>query len=149
MQNIGKVSEMKKLLFIISAFIFIWACSTQKATVKVEPEQEKEIQEVDSIEYSMETFDSRFETWYKIHNKPALYRTQDYYEYWNKQYVLAWNTNARSGQHGSFFEPIVGYDERTDYGLELNHQLFYYFQYVENILKIKILPGWSPKAVPF
>ncbi len=139
---------MKRVYFILATMLTIWACSTQKSTVKVESNEEESM-EADSIEYSMETFDSRFEAWYKIHNKPAMYRTQDYYEYWNKQYVNAWNHNSRSGPNRSFFEPIVGYDERTDYGLELNHKLFYYFQYVENVLKIKILPGWSPKAIPF
>lgn len=142
---------MKRLFFVIGLLVFIAACSTKKATVKVEPKQEKEeaLAETDSVEYDMETFDSRFETWYKNHNNPSMYRSQDYYEYWNRQYVQAWNSKAGTGPHGSFFEPIVGYDESTDYGLELNHKLFYYFQYVENVLKIKILPGWSPKVIPF
>ena len=46
----------------------------------------------------------------------------------------------------SFFEPIIGYDPTVDYGFELNHKLFYYFQYVENVLKIQIMPG-GPKVL--
>ena len=48
----------------------------------------------------------------------------------------------------SFFEPIIGYEPTVDYGFDLNHELFYYFQYVENVLKIQIMPGGS-KAVHF
>ena len=140
---------MKKILLILAVIIGVWACSTQKKAVKAEQQEKEEVQGKDSIEYDMETFDSRFKAWYQTHNKPTMYHSQDYYEYWNNQYVLAWNSNASDASKGSFFEPIIGYDQNTDYGLELNHKLFYYFQYVENVLKIKVLPGWGPKAIPF
>ena len=140
---------MKRILIILTALFFVWACSTKKAVVKVEPGDQPEIVETDSVEYSMETFDARFKSWYEMHKSPAMYRTQDYYEYWNRQYVLAWNTNSRDARKSSFFEPIVGYVEGTDYGLELNHQLFYYFQYVEHVLKMPILPGGGPKLIQF
>ena len=139
---------MKRLFLIFAALSFIWACSTQKATVKVEPKID-EVQEQDSVEYSMETFDAKFKTWYEMHKSPAMYRSQGYYEYWNKQYVSEWNLHASEGRKNSFFEPIVGYDPNTDYGLELNHELFYYFQYVEHVLHIPILPGGGPKLIQF
>ena len=139
---------MKKILLILAAIIGVWACNTQKSAVKIK-QNNTEVQELDSVEYDMETFDARFRTWYQMHNKPTMYHSKDYYEYWNYQYVSAWNENASDARMGSFFEPIVGYDQHTDYGLELNHKLFYYFQYVENVLKIKVLPGWGPKSNPF
>jgi len=83
-----------------------------------------------------------------LHNSPAMYRSQGYYESWNRQYVSAWNANAMNPRKSWFFETIVGYDPTVDYGFELNHELFYYFQYVENVLKIEIMPN-SPKAVRF
>jgi hypothetical protein len=104
------------------------------------------ILEQDSMEYGVETFDSKFEAWYEINNTPATYRSQTYYENWNRQYVSAWNHRAVSGRNSSFFEPIVGYDPTEDYGFEVNHKLFYYFQYVENVLKIKIMDG-SPRVL--
>jgi len=81
-----------------------------------------------------------------MHNNPSEYKSQSYYEYWNKQYVSAWNSKAIQNDSNSFFEPIVGYDSTVDYGFELNHKLFYYFQYVENILKISIMSG-GPKSI--
>ena len=77
-----------------------------------------------------------------------MFKSQAYYENWNRQYVSAWNFNATQASKSNFFEPIVGYEPDVDYGLEINHKLFYYFQYVENVLKIEILPT-APKAVPF
>ena len=139
---------MKKILFGIIALLFVWACSTQKGAVKVINIDVEEIAE-DSVEYDIETFDARFETWYQMHNSPARYRSQQYYESWNKQYVNAWNINAMTGKRNNFFEPIIGYDPTIDYGFELNHELFHYFQYVEHVLKIQIISGGGPRAVQF
>ncbi len=138
---------MKKIFFGLGILLIVAACSTQKKVVetRVKP---VEVETKDSLEYDLETFDSRFETWYTLHNTPSQYRSQSYYETWNKQYVSAWNANAMNPRKSSFFEPIVGYEPNVDYGFELNHKLFYYFQYVENVLKIQIMPN-GPKAVRF
>jgi len=136
---------MKKLIFGILALFVFFACATHKKAVKVSISPAEEIAE-DSVEYDIETFDARFETWYQMRNSPALYRSKQYYESWNKRYVTAWNYNAMTGKHSNFFETIVGYDPTIDYGFELNHELFHYFQYVEHVLKIPIIPGGGPKA---
>lgn len=124
--------------------VFVWACSTQK-NVQVE-NRTIEISEEDSVEYDLETFDVRFETWYELHNTPSTYRSQGYYESWNKQYVSAWNYNSMHPTKDWYFEPVIGYDPTVDYGFELNHELFYYFQYVERVLKIRIMPG-GPRSI--
>jgi len=138
---------MKQNLFWLGIVLLIAACSTQKGLVTVKSNIGESSVE-DSLEYALETFDGKFESWYQLHNSPAMYRSQQYYENWNRQYVSAWNYNAVSGQKNSFFEPIVGYEFNVDYGIEINHELFYYFQYVEQVLKIQIMPG-GPRAVIF
>jgi len=136
---------MKKIIVWIGVLLVIFACSTQKKIVgKINKPIEIEVD--DSIGYELETFDLNFDSWYVLHKSPAEYHAQTYYEGWNRRYVDAWNFNATDMQKGSFFEPIVGYDPNVDYGFELNHKLFYYFQYVENVLKIQIMVG-GPKAV--
>ena len=136
---------MKKTMLWIIALIFVASCSTQKRAVKVVSHEENKVAQdtaaKDSVEYDLETFDGKFETWYQLHDSPALYRSQSYYENWNRQYVAAWNANAMDPRKSWFFDPIVGYDPTVDYGFELNHELFYYFQYVEHVLKIQIMPG--------
>lgn len=138
---------MKQKIFWLGIILLIAACSTQKGLVEIKNNMAESTVE-DSLEYELETFDGRFETWYQMHNNPSTYRSQQYYENWNRQYISAWNFNALNGRKNSFFEPIVGYEFTVDYGFELNHKLFYYFQYVEQVLKIQIMPG-GPKAVVF
>jgi hypothetical protein len=136
---------MKNIINWLGVILVIVACSTQKKVVE-KINKPIEIVADDSLEYELETFDLNFDSWYVLHGSPAQYRSQSYYEGWNRRYVDAWNFNATDMQKGSFFEPIVGYDPTADYGFELNHKLFYYFQYVENVLKIQIMEG-GPKAV--
>ena len=138
---------MKRIMFWVGIILLIAACSAQKGLVTVKSNNGESTTK-DSLEYDLETFDGRFETWYQIHNNPSMYRSQEYYENWNHQYVSAWNYNAMSGRRNSFFEPITGYEFSVDYGFELNHKLFYYFQYVEHVLKIQIMPG-GPQSVVF
>ncbi len=136
---------MKQLIFFIGVFIFVIACSTQKGIVKIE-EDKDETAEEDSVEYALETFDSKFDTWYLLHNNPSQYRSQEYYEGWNQRYIAAWNYNATQPGKRWFFEPVVGWYPTVDYGFELNHKLFYYFQYVERVLKIEIMSG-GPRSI--
>jgi len=136
---------MKQNLFWLGIILLMAACSTQKGLVTVKSNIAESSVD-DSLEYHLETFDGKFESWYQLHNSPSMYRSQQYYENWNRQYVSAWNYNAMSERKNSFFEPIVGYEYTVDYGFEINHELFYYFQYVEHVLKIQIMPG-GPNAV--
>lgn len=127
---------MRKILFSILVAAVVFACANQK---KMVTENETSLQ--DSTEYDVEMFDSKFESWYERYHTPASYRQQSYYESWNRQYVAIWNSKANSVSGNFPFEPVVGYDPNEDYGFELNHKLFHYFMYVENVLKIKIMPG--------
>ena len=137
---------MKQLLFLLAVLLLGIACSAPRNTPQIKP-GDAEAAADDSLEYRLETFDARFETWYALQNRPSQYRSQGYYENWNHQYVTAWNYKAmQSGNR--FFETIVGYDPTIDYGFELNHKLFYYFQYVENVLNIEIMQG-GPRSIVF
>ena len=136
-----------RLFYVLTMLILLgWACSTPKNAVKVKLNEV--VAESDSISYELLTFDSKFESWYVLQNSPAKFRSQSYYENWNRQYVSAWNFNAVQPSKNNFFEPIVGYEPQVDYGFEINHKLFYYFQYVENELKIEIMPN-GPNAAQF
>lgn len=136
------------ILFVAATAIVIAACSTQKGTVEIKSNGDEAVAEADSVEHELETFDPEFETWYTLHDSPAQYRSETYYETWNRQYVSAWNSKAMSPGSSSFFEPIIGWDPTVDYEFEIDHELFYYFQYVENVLGIQIMSG-GPKSLPF
>ena len=134
---------MKRIFFLMIVLAVVFACSTQKNAVTVNKNNTDQLT-TDSTEYDVETFDNKFEQWYRINDKPTEYRAQSYYENWNRQYVSAWNAKCRQGGRNWNFEPVVGYNPNEDYGFEMNHKLFYYFMYVENVLKVQILSG-GPK----
>ena len=134
---------MKRILIWGVVLLIFAACAGKKNLVKVTPEIENT--EADSLEYELVTFDSRFETWYDLNNSPVLYRSQQFYESWNQIYVSTWNAKPLVSRGSFIYEPAIGYEPGTDYGFELNHRLFYYFQYVENVLKIPILGQAGPR----
>lgn len=132
---------MKKLLILLSLAGFFWACTGPKKTAVDTGATEEALNEntKDSVSYVMETFDAKFEKWYNLHKSPSSFQKQEFYEKWNRKYVSEWNKKSMQKENSDFFVPILGYDRKKDYGFAMNHQLFYYFQYVENVLKIKIL----------
>ena len=130
--------KTKLFFYILALTAAMAACSGPKGVVAIEPNDEA-VTEEDSISYELIVLDPGFESWYLLHGTPAKYRSQSYYEGWNHQYVSAWNYNATTSRRRSFFQPIHGYERGVDYGFELNHKLFYYFQYVERVLKIPIM----------
>ncbi len=129
---------MKQLILSLGIILIIAACSTQKSATKVEGNTNEELVD-ESIEYGIITFGSKFNTWYQEHKKPELYHSQEYYEDWNIKYVDAWNRKVIGSNRSHFFKSAIEYTSGIDYGFELNHELFYYFQYVEKVLKIKIV----------
>jgi hypothetical protein len=130
---------MKKIILWMGILLFVASCSPQKKLTEKTTTPVVEIAKKDSVEYQLETFDQRFESWYTMQKNQAQYRSPSFYEYWNKRYVTEWNAKAADPINNPFFEPIEGYDYHTHYGFKLNHKLFYYFQYVEHVLKIPIL----------
>jgi hypothetical protein len=137
---------MKQFLLLFGILLLVFACRSPKEGMKSK-KNSPELTQTNNIEYALETYDARFKEWFAENNGPELYKTQEYYEYWNRQYVVAWNTHSREKDH-VIFEPIVGYTKNKNYGMEVNHQLFYYFQFVENVLKIQIMKG-GPKVIQF
>lgn len=131
---------MKKITGLFLVLLIIFACSTQKKAADKNANADSDNTEI-GTEYDVEMFDAKFYNWYERYQTPANYRDQSYYELWNKQYVIMWNSKANSSVGKFPFDPVVGYSAGEDYGFELNHKLFHYFMYVENILKIQIMPG--------
>ena len=83
----------------------------------------------DSTEYKLIVFDSGFETWYLQRNKPSWYHTESYYEHWNQRYVNEWNYRYALGD--ARFDSHIEYRPSKDYGIELEHKLYYYFKYFQ------------------
>lgn len=138
---------MKNLGFVLIFACFLYACTVQRTTKNVGINI-GETPSAYSTEYELIIIDPGFDSWFLSHSRPLWYHSSEYYESWNQQYVTSWNAKALSPRYSRFFETTINWDPFADYGLELNHKLFHYFQYVEKELRINILPpGMSPKSV--
>ena len=133
---------MKNTLFILLLLVFA-TCSTPK---NIQLKEVAENDDQDSVSYELIVLDPGFESWYITYSKPSWYHSQSYYENWNQQYVNAWNYGSIWRRNSQLLEGQINYDRNIDYGLEINHKLFYYFQYVERVLKIPIIEN-GPRAI--
>jgi hypothetical protein len=94
----------------------------------------------DSTEYELIIMDPKFESWLATQPSASFY-SQHYYENWNHHYVIEWNNRHRNPiRYGSFYETHIDFDPNTDYGLELNYKLYYYFRFIEKEYGIVLVP---------
>ena len=128
-------TNIKTVLLPFIFALMMAACGSQKS---IHHTSAPEITPDDSTEYELIVFDSGFETWYQMKPSPATDHSIQYYKNWNSQYVNEWN--YRSGT-SRFFSSSINYDPNENYPLEIEHKLYYYFQYVEQELGIPILRG--------
>ncbi len=129
--------------YLLVAFALLGACSSTKLVP--ETQNTSDVGTADSAMYEMIVMDPGFETWFVANSKPEWYHDVSYYEQWNHLYTQAWNAKISSFPKGHILNHPVDYNPGVHYGIEINHKLFYYYQYVERVLRIPILknrPGY-------
>ena len=89
----------------------------------------------DSTEYDIIISDIGYES-FLVTQKPMEFYSQRYYENWNRYYVVDWNNKVRnsiyhSAKYQNVFEMFIDYNPSTNYGMEVNYKLYYYFMFVE------------------
>ncbi len=130
---------MKHLLIILMALGALTACGVSQKYSTDAPKQSVEFVVDDSLEYELLVLDPGF-TSFLATQPPAEHYSQSYYESWNHRYVLEWNSRHRNPlRYGDFYQTEIQYDPHTDYGLELNYQLYHYFQFVEKNYGIELI----------
>lgn len=95
---------------------------------------------VDSLEYRLIILDPGFETWLAGQPSKDFY-SNEYYRIKNQLYVSEWNLRYMSGSNDGFYENYIDYKMDTDYGIDINYKLYYYFKYFEKTNHILLLPG--------
>lgn len=128
---------MKTLICMFSILIASGtALTAQQDTLQLETTG----QEGDSVEYELIVMDPGYET-FLVTQKPMEYYSQSYYETWNRRYVTEWNyRHMHPTVYGDMYETYIDYQAGTDYGLELNYKLFYYFRFFEKENGVDLLP---------
>lgn len=133
-------------LFVAMGLLAISATSCKTTKKTNVPDQQIELKKQDhetledSTEYELIIMDSRFQSWLAT-QPPANFYSQPYYENWNHRYVTEWNhRHSNPIQYGDFYQTRIDYDQNTDYGLELNYKLYYYFRFIEKEYGIMLVP---------
>lgn len=71
---------------------------------------------------------------------PKEFHSQSYYETWNYQYAAEWDIrHSNPLRYDNFFETSIDYQQGIDYGLEVNHKLYYYFLFIEKEYGITLI----------
>jgi hypothetical protein len=119
-------------LVVLLMFLLLIVTSCHSTKEVMAPNQTVEVvEDEDSTTYELIVLDPRFESFLASQPSPIFY-SQEYYENWNNQYVLEWNQRYRNPmRYGSFYETEIDYQPFTDYGMELNYRLYYYFQFIK------------------
>jgi hypothetical protein len=94
---------------------------------------------VDSLEYSLIILDPGFEAWLAS-QPPKEFYSKEYYEQKNRLYVSEWNQRYLTSRNNGLYENFIDYNYHTDYGLDINYKLFYYFKYFEQMNRVKLYP---------
>ena len=94
---------------------------------------------IDSIEYELIVIDPGFETWL-ITKAPMEFYSKEYYASMNRLYVSEWNYRYSTLKNHGEYDSYIDYEPETDYGLELNYKLYYYFKYFEETNNVRLYP---------
>jgi hypothetical protein len=91
----------------------------------------------DEQEFELVIFDPYFHSWFSRESLPASHYTQEYLENWNRILVNQWNSDVPGPRRAQCMtDTYINYRSDVDYGMELNHQLFYFFRYIHERCRI-------------
>jgi len=129
---------MKKTVFVITIILIVFQTvgfsQKKREREKVKPDTTA----VDSLEYKLIVFDPGFESW--LATKPSKdFYSKTYYESKNWMYVQEWNHRYHTFNRRGLYETFIDYNPHTDYGIELNYRLYYYFKYFEETNRVRLI----------
>ena len=123
-------------------FILIFLCTNLFSQGK--NERYKTIEDtvnVDKVEYELLIQDPGLYAW--LFSQPSKqFYSKEYYEYKNLLYVSEWNYRYTTIKNHGEYDSFIDYNPETDYGLNLNYKLYYYFKYVEEKHGTKLYPSF-------
>ncbi|HEX7493850.1 MAG TPA: DUF6146 family protein [Bacteroidales bacterium] len=121
---------MKKTVFIM---LVILAAIQRDGFSQKKWERERikaDTTSVDSLEYRLIILDPGFETWLMT-KPPKDFYSNEYYAQKNRLYVAEWNMRYMTASNTGLYDTYIDYNFKTDYGLDINYKLYYYFKFFE------------------
>jgi hypothetical protein len=139
---------MKPIILLIFILLANYGCNTPK-TAFSERNAQTALVENDTVsiantklEYEILVIEPGFNTWLAASARPEGYYTQSFLESRNNIYVLEWNRRVRlPGQFNpELYELQIDYNPNTDYGYDVNYQLYNYFIYFQLKYQQRLAP---------
>lgn len=128
---------MKKIAILAIVLFSAWACTQQKQIITSAGNSQRVVS--DSTEYEITIIDPGFDQWYLINFSPAHDRSNDYYRSVIWTGVSNWNQYFHRGRYSRIISSFIYFEPGTDYGIEVNRRLYWYFRYVEETTGIRLL----------
>lgn len=130
---------MKKTIFIVLILLLVIHIDGFGQNRRERLKEKADTVKVDSLEYRLLIFDPGFESWLATQPSENFY-SKDYYEQRNRLYVSEWNHRYTTQAKSNLYETYIEYNPNTDYGLDLNYKLYYYFKYFERKNRVTLYP---------
>ena len=128
---------MKKILLFAIIIFATWSCSQQKKITQSQKSHAEIIE--DNTEYNILIIDPGFDRWYMMRYSASMDRSNEYYKGMNNVGVQNWNDFYNRGKYPQVIGSYLSYNPSIDYGLEVNRRLYWYFKYIEENFRIRIL----------
>lgn len=132
------MSRIVSLLLTTLGIFLVGHLHSQDKPGYVEIRQKPVSQPSDTTRYELIVLDPGFETWLIGNSKPVWYYSDSFYKTKNILSVNQWNNHVRNSHYRPPFEFEIDYDPKTDYGIEFNWKLYWYFRYLESKLGIRL-----------
>ena len=127
---------MKHLIIPMFFLLLAWSCSTSQKSGSSDKSTSIVI---DSTEYEIIIIDNEFDIWYLMNFSPGKDHSNEYYSSKNHGGITAWNDYYTRNRHHHVIENYIFYNNSTDYGIDVNRKLYWYFKYVEETFRIRLI----------
>jgi len=131
---------MIRIVVLLFGLVIIWSCSSNKPLVQIEDVSKEQ----DSIEYTVIVNEAGFESWFVTNRKPIWFYEEDYYKHFNQLYTNEWNHRVRSIEYDIPYDELINYSGTLNYGKEVEHKMYWYFQFMMDKYNFKLLVTDQP-----
>ena len=128
---------MKKLILLGLVIITAWGCSSPKNIENTQNPKKAII--IDSTEYVITIDDPDFDTWYLLRYSASQDHSNEFYQMKNNYAVTNWNDYLVRNKYSRVINYYINYNPSTDYGIEVNRKLYWYFKYIEENYRVSLL----------
>ncbi|WP_299116649.1 DUF6146 family protein [uncultured Winogradskyella sp.] len=140
---------MKKIIPFLLVLILVASCKSIDGPKPVSEEREESLVANDTVvidsdenAYEIIIIEPGFNAWLITTARPRHYYSQEYMEARNQIYVNNWNIRVNQPLQfdSNLYELRIDYNNREDYGYEINYKLYNYFIYFQLKYKQKLGP---------